>query len=152
MRSYKSYQFAEACWYVEAGKKPESWLLYVCGLCPMRIGPTSTRWLGDCLHKMHYRRGRPSLHDPRQFLYRDWSGACGLVHSLKYRVSVSTIIARDLADNVCAAACTLDVSNVHTYIRSVSVLQDIPIVGAIRCDDPGILCVSLGSSWVRDHL
>ena len=37
---------------------------------------------------------------------------------------------------------------IRTYIRSVSVLHDISIVGFIRCDDTGTLCVSLGEVLV----
>ena len=37
---------------------------------------------------------------------------------------------------------------IHTYIRSVSVLHDTYIVGFIRCDDTGTLCVSLGEVLV----
>ncbi len=55
-------------------------------------------------------------------------------------------LARDPTDNVHAAACTLDVVYVQTYEACRA--PYIPIVGAIRCDDPGTLCVSLGEVLV----
>ena len=58
-------------------------------------------------------------------------------------------LARDPTFNAHAVACALDVVYVQTYEACRA--PYIPIVGAIRCDDPGILCVSLGSLWVRDH-